>query len=88
MVFIIGSVVQPPKMPEPHATSQTQSLPSSTRFWRRRSPIGQMPHLVEMVYSGGIPAGDLGLLLLGTIHQNFLKDLAGPWEGRFWMGIV
>jgi hypothetical protein len=41
-----------------------------------------------MVYPGGIPAGDLGLLLLSAIRQNLPKDLLGPWEGGFYMGII
>src|SRR2546430_17305250 len=41
-----------------------------------------------MVYPGGIPAGDLGLLFLRALRQNLLQDLLRPWEGRFDMGII
>src|SRR5436309_4543703 len=41
-----------------------------------------------MVYPGGIPAGDLGLLLLRALRQNLLKDLLRPEEGGFDMRII
>src|SRR5437660_10126894 len=41
-----------------------------------------------MVYPGGIPAGDLGLLFLRALRQNLLQVLLRPWEGRFDMGII
>ena len=44
--------------------------------------------LVEMVYPGGIPADDLGLLLISTVHQNLLNDLLAPWECRLKMRII
>ena len=45
-------------------------------------------HLFEMIDPSGIPADDLGLLLLGTIHQNLLNDLPTPREGRLKMRII
>jgi hypothetical protein len=45
-------------------------------------------HLRQMVDPGGIPAGNLGLLLLRTLRQNLPKDLLGPGEGGFDMGII
>ena len=44
--------------------------------------------LGEMIYPSGIPADDLGLLLLRTIHQDLLNDLPTPGEGRLKMRII
>jgi hypothetical protein len=41
-----------------------------------------------MIYPSGIPADDLGLLLLSTIHQDLLNDLPTPGEGRLKMRII
>ena len=37
--------------------------------------------LVEVVYPGGILAGDFTLLFLGAVRQNLIYDLPAPGEG-------
>src|SRR6202011_555876 len=44
--------------------------------------------LVEMVYPGGVAAGDLGLLLFSAVLQNLLDDLPALGEGGLDMGII
>src|SRR5262249_30902957 len=44
--------------------------------------------LIQMVYSGGIASGDLGLLLFSAARQDLLNDLVAPGEGGLDMGIV
>src|SRR5215472_16691084 len=51
-------------------------------------PEKDQRNLVEMVYSGSIPADNLGLLLFTAVRQNLLNDLPGPGEGGFDMGII
>src|SRR6266571_2559272 len=64
-----------PRLEHPTARSP-RALPRD--LWR----------LLQMVYPGGILAGDLGLLLLRALRQNLLQDLLRPWEGRFDMRII
>ena len=45
-------------------------------------------NLVEMVYPGGIAAGDLGLLLFSAVRQNLFNDLPAPGEGGLDMGVI
>jgi len=60
------------------STHRDQPQGTARGLWRLR----------QMVYPGGIPASDLDLLLLSAVRQNLPKDLLGPWEGGFYMGII
>jgi len=62
--------------------------PGRTQRPQRQLTRGRCRKLVEMVYSGSIASGDLGLLLFSTVLQNFLNDLPAPGEGGFDMGII
>ena len=43
---------------------------------------------LKPVHPGRIATGDLGFLLLGTVHQDLLKNLLALRESGFHMGIV
>ena len=71
------------------AHQQRWALPC--RSTHRDQPKGTAKglwRLMQMVYPGGIPASDLGLLLLRALGQNLPKDLLRPGEGGFDMGII
>src|SRR5207248_11368972 len=60
------------------STHRDQPKDTAKGLWR----------LMPMVYPGGSPASDLGLLLLRALRQNLLKDMLCPGEGGFDMGII
>ena len=49
---------------------------------------GRRRYLVQMVYPGGIAAGDLSLFLFSAARQDLVNDLVAPGEGGLDMGIV